>query len=424
MKASPGARSSAGAERAALTFPPGGIGQLSASNLDELLGEDTLGSGGVALSALELPLLAKQLSHLPGIAALATVNGLGGNAGVEQAMLHAIEQLAVDGEPVEELVGGFGLAVDFEEQLEATYEASARAHEPGAPETLEEAVEERLGRSPEEAIDEGLESLPLGELLSKLIGKAVHPEALVEALFVASDQEQLHEILGTALAGEAFVASTAGEAAAALAITPAELAQKLGRTPSQLPQSTVALFAPLHNGQQLGVFAAKQDLAFGLVGEAPPVEEEGEEGEEEEQENAGGAGPSKSGGSNPPAGAVTSSAPPAAAAIASTVPVAPASPQAPAGPAKVRIVGHRINGATLTLTLVVSGAGRLTVSGHGISTIHRALAQAGRASVKLHITRTAAASLHRRHRLKLALRASFAPASGAPSAAVATVTLV
>lgn len=148
----PGAPASASpyarVEPAALTLPPGGIGQLSASNLDELLGEGELGSTGVALSALEVPQLAKQLSHLPGITALATVDGLGAGAGVEQAMVRAIEQLAGEGELVEELVGGFGLALDFEEQLEASYEASARAHEAGAPETLEEAVEEALGRSP------------------------------------------------------------------------------------------------------------------------------------------------------------------------------------------------------------------------------------------------------------------------------------
>jgi hypothetical protein len=426
VNAARAAHAAGGATPATLAFPPGGIGQLSASNLDELIGEAELGSGGVALGVLEAPLLAKQLSRLPGIVALATVNGLGGSAGVEQAMLQAIEQLAGEGELVEELVGGFGLSLDFEEQLEAAYEASARAQEPGAPETLEEAVEEALHRSPEEAIDEGLESLTLGELLSKLIAKAAHPEVLTEALFAAVDQEELQEILGSALAGEPFVAATAGEAAAALAITPAELAEKLGKTPSQLPQSAVALFAALHDGQQLGVFAAKQGLAFGLVGEAPPVEEEPEEieeAEEEEQESAGGPGPAKSG-SNPPAGPDTSSGPVATAAISPTAPAAAAAPPQPAAvAAKVKVVAHKLSGAKLTLTLDVSAAGRLTVSGHGVSALHRTLAHAGRVSVKLHITRAAAASLHRNHRLKLALRASFAPASGTPSVATATVKL-
>ena len=42
----------AAADPAALTLPPGGIGQLSAPNLDELLGEGELGGDGVPLSAL------------------------------------------------------------------------------------------------------------------------------------------------------------------------------------------------------------------------------------------------------------------------------------------------------------------------------------------------------------------------------------
>ena len=108
--AAPAAGSGTGAGSAAIALPPGGIGQVSAENLDELLGEGELRPGGM-LSELEAPLLAKQLSHLPGIAALATVNGLGGSAGVEQAMLQAIEQLAEEGEEIEELVGGFGLAL-------------------------------------------------------------------------------------------------------------------------------------------------------------------------------------------------------------------------------------------------------------------------------------------------------------------------
>jgi hypothetical protein len=419
------ARAAAGP--AALTLPAGGIGQLSAPNLDELLGEGELGGEGVPLSALEAPLLTKLLSRLPGIPALATVNGLGGAAGVEAAMLHAIEQLAVDDELVEELVGGFGLAVDFEEQLEATYEASQAAHEPGAPETLEEAVEEALGKSPEEIIDEGLESLTLGELLSKAIAKAAHPTVLVQALFAACEQEELQEILGTELAGEPFVQATAAEAAAAIGITAAELAEKLGKAPAQLPEGSVALFAALHNGQQLGVFAAKQGLAFGLVGEAPPPEEEAEEAEEQEGEGAMGVGPpANTGGSNPPADSVVTNMPATTASLAPANPPATPAPAATVtagAPAKVRIVAHKVTSSAVTLIVQVAGAGRLTVGGHGLATVRRTTARAGRLTVRLRINRAAAALLHRHHRLKLAPRASFTPGSGAPSVATTTVTL-
>jgi hypothetical protein len=415
-----------GAEAAAITLPPGGIGQLSAQNLDELIGEDELGSTGVSATALEAPLLAKTLSHLPGITALATVNGLGGSAGVEQAMLRAIEQLAEEGELVEELVGGFGLALDFEEQLETLYEESEAAQQPGAPEDLEEAVEEALSRTPEEAIDEGLESLSLGEMLSKLIGKAAHPSDLVQALFAASDQEELEDILGSGLAGEAFTQATVAEAAAAIGITPAELAQTLGKTPTQLPETALALFTPLLNGQQLGVFAAKQGLAFGLVGEAPPPEEEPEEPEEEEEEeqepNNGGGRPGGSGTSNGSTASIE--APVATSASSSIAPAPPAAQTVTAPAARVRIVGHKVRGANVTLVLQLSAAGRLTVSGHGVQPLHRTLTHAGRVSVTLTATRAAAASLHRHHRLKLSLRAAFVPTLGAASVATSTVTLI
>jgi hypothetical protein len=44
--------------------------------------------------------------------------------------------------------------------------------------------------------------------------------------------------------------------------------------------------------------------------------------------------------------------------------------------------------------------------------------------VTLSVTRAASASLHSHHRLRLSLRASFAPALGAPSVATSTLTLL
>jgi hypothetical protein len=410
----------------ALSLPPGGIGEVSGENLDQLLGEGALGAGGVSLGTLEAPLLAKQLSRLSGISELAGVDGLGGDAGVEQAMLRAIETLAGEGELVEELVGGFGLVIDFEEQLEATYEASEAAHQPGAPETLEEAVEEALHRSPEEAIDEGLESVTLGEVLSTLLGKAAHPEALAEALFDATEPEELAELLGTTLSHEPFVRATAAEAAAAIGVTTAQLAEKLGKTSGQLPASAVALFTPLHNGQQLGVFAAKKGLAFGLVGEAPPSEEPDEVEEEPLEQPAGSAGEQpvgKSSGSAEAAGVSSGTPSASSASVASTA--APPVPKTTAPPAvaKIRILAHPVNGATVTLVLGVAGAGRLAVSGHGIAAIHRSISHAARLSVRLTTTRAAGSSLRKHHRLTLTLHVAFVPAAGAASVASTSVTL-
>jgi hypothetical protein len=418
-----GAGVGAGAGPAAITLPPGGIGQVSAENLDELLGEGELHPGSM-LSELEAPLLAKQLSHLHGIAELATVEGLGGSAGVEGAMLRAIEQLAEEGEEVEELVGGFALALDFEEQLETLYRESQAAHEPGAPETLEEAVEAALNRTPEEAIDEGLESLTLGELFSRLLGEAAHPEIVAATLLEAASEEGLHELLGSTPRYEPFATATAAEAAAAIGITRVELAEKLGKTPAQLPEGALALFTPLRDGRQLGFFAAKKGIAFGLVGEAPPPEEPEEEAEEEEpQTGSGDTSPGKSGGTstgNAPANASASS-------VSTPLPTGAPAPQRAPTPAvsaaRIRIVGHSVRRASVMLVLAVTAPGRLVVAGHGVKPAHRTLSHAGRFSVTLRATRAAAASLHSRHRLRLSLRASFSPTVGEPSVATSSITL-
>lgn len=423
-----GARTGSGADAgpAAITLPPGGIGQVSAENLDELLGEGELHPGSM-LSELEAPLLAKQLSHLHGIAELATVEGLGGSAGVEGAMLRAIEQLAEEGEEVEELVGGFSLALDFEEQLETLYQESQAAHEPGAPETLEEAVEAALNRTPEEAIDEGLESLTLGELFSRLLGEAAHPEIVAATLLEAASEEGLHELLGSTPRYEPFATATAAEAAAAIGITRVELAEKLGKTPAQLPEGALALFTPLRDGRQLGFFAAKKGIAFGLVGEAPPPEEpeepEEEAEEEEPQTGSGDTSPGKSSGTstgNAPASASASS-------VGTSMPAGAPAPQPAPAPAvsaaRIKIVGHSVRGASVTLVVQVAAPGRLVVGGHGVKPAHRTLTHAGRFSVTLSATRAAAASLHSHHHLRLSLRASFAPAVGEPSVATSTLTL-
>ncbi|MHB8234674.1 MAG: hypothetical protein ACYDHT_08480 [Solirubrobacteraceae bacterium] len=425
--ASPGAtpRAEAGAGPAAITLPPGGIGQVSAENLDELLGEGELRPGSM-LSELEAPLLAKQLSRLHGITELATVEGLGGSADVEGAILRAIEQLAEEGQEIEELVGSFALALDLEEQLERLYEESPAAHEAGAPEDLEEAVEQALHRTPEEAIDEGLESLTLGELFSHLLGEAAHPEVVAATLLEAADEEGLHELLGSTPRYEPFVTATAAEAAAAIGITRVELAEKLGKTPAQLPEGAPALFTPLRDGRQLGFFAAKKGVAFGLVGEAPPPEEEPEEGEEEGEEEpptgSGDTSPRKSGDTS--AGNATVSA--SASAVSAPLPGTPG-PQPAAAPAssvaRIRIVGHSVRGASVTLLVQVAAPGHLTIAGHGVKPARRTLAHAGRFSVTLGATRAAAASLRSHRRVRLSLHASFAPTVGEASVATTTFTL-
>lgn len=424
LGALPAAPASADAKPTAISLPSGGVGELPPGAMTELLGEAGLGTGGIALGALEAPLLARQLSNLPGIGDLATVDGLGGGEGIEQSLLAALGAMAEGDEPLEELVGGFGLAVDLEEQLEAAYEASEAREAPGAPESLEEAVEETLGRSPEEVIDEGLESLTLGELLSSLLSEAAHPGAVAGAIFSATDREELYELLGTTLSHEPFAEASVAEAASAIGVTPAELAEEVGKTPTELPETALALVVPLRNGQALGVFAADKGLAFALIGAAPPAEEEAEE---EASESEGGSEvPAGSGAPSSAAGSGQSPSASTAASTTSATTLAPAATPLPAArpsAGKVRIIGRRTKGSTVTLVVQVPAGGRLTLTGRGLRPVHRAIVRAGRVSVKLSATRAAVASLRRHHHLTLDVRASFDPASGQRSSTTATVKL-
>ena len=244
-------------------------------------------------------------------------------------------------------------------------------------------------------------------------------------LLEAADEEELHELLGSTPRYEPFVSSTAAEAAAAIGITRVELAEKLGKTPGQLPEGALALFTPLRDGRQLGFFAAKKGVAFGLVGEAPPTEEQPQE-EAEEEEPQSGSGDTlsnRSGAStvgNAPAIASTSTA----SAPATTGVTAPHPAPPTVSATRVEIVGHRTRGATLTWIVRVPAPGKLTVAGHGVKSAHRTLAHAGRFSVTLSTTRAAAASLHSHRRVRLSLRASFAPTLGAPSVATSTFAVI
>jgi hypothetical protein len=399
--------------------------------LERVLGEVSLGPGGVPLATLEPATLTSLLLVLPGIDELATVRGMGVSAGVKEAVEKAIEEMAADEEPLEELVGGFGFAADLEEQLEAAWEQPTEA---GAPETFEEAVEEALHKTPEEVIDDGLESVTLGELLSSLLGQAAHPSALAGAIFAAAEQEELQELLGTALTGEPFAQATVAEGAASVGVTPAELAEKVGKTPAELPESAAMFATPLKNGQALGVFVAAQGLAYALIGTAPPPQEEPEEPHEEPGEEPGNEeepieseGGSSGSGTSAGSGNDSGQGSTATAAIAPSPPATAPSPTprlVAEGAAEVRILAHRIRGSAITLVLRVPGPGRLTLGGNGLRAVHRSVSHAERLSVRLSATRAALASLHDAHRrLTIRVRVSFAPVSGPRSAATSIVKL-
>jgi hypothetical protein len=396
------------ADSSPAVLPAGGVAVVSPAALDELLGEAPLGAGGVPLSALEVPLLSKRLIALPGISTLKSVNGLGGTKGVEGAIVAALGELADERQSLAELVGEDELATDLEEQLEAVYEKSKFAKEHEEVE-FEEAVEKALSKGPEEVIDEGLNTLSLSTLLSRLLAEAVHPAALIGAVFAAVEPEELEELLGTTVSDEPFTSTKVSPVAAELGVTPAELAEKLARQPAELPGTAIALLEPLTNGQVLGVFGAGDGLAFGLIGTRPVSEEP-------EPEPIGGSNP---GASKTPA--LTTSTPAA-------VSPAPAPPvftfgSAPAATAKLKILSHKVRGATVTLALQIPAAGKLTVRGPGVRSYRHTIARAEHVTIKLTASSAGAAALRRHHRLTVRLRASFRAASGASSTATVTVQL-
>jgi hypothetical protein len=89
---------------------------------------------------------------------------------------------------------------------------------------------------------------------------------------------------------------------------------------------------------------------------------------------------------------------------------------------KVAVVSAKVKGATASLTVQVPAAGRLVVSGASLKQAHIILKRAGNATVQVSPSRAGLASLHRHHRLKVELNASFRPSTGANSSASTTVT--
>jgi hypothetical protein len=431
---------------AAIFLPPGGVTELSASEGVAVLGDAQLGEGGVPLSALEAPVLVGFFAGRPGISDLAGLSALGGAEGVKQALTGAIGQLADDGLPVEELVGPWELALDLEEQLEAAYEESEAAAQPGAPETLEELVEQELGRTPAELIDEGT-SLGLGELLSAWLGEAADPAGLTGALFAAVDPTEVEGLAEAELGGQPFTLADVAETAAAVEMTAAELAQALGQTTSELPEGARALLAPLSDGRWLGVFVGGKGLSFGAFGpsaQEEPVEEPEEEAEEESgEEEGGGLEEGEHGGGTPPPGEPAPGGGPSGggssggtstpgtgqgplAAAASSTPASVATSPAPAAPAtlaRVKILKSRARGATLKLVLSVPSAGTLVLRGKGLRTVRHTSTGPRRITIELHATSAVSASVRSHRRVKIKLQASFTPSAGAVSSAAAIVVL-
>ena len=108
---------------------------------------------------------------------------------------------------------------------------------------------------------------------------------------------------------------------------------------------------------------------------------------------------------------------------ASTTFIGPGNPGAPAAPGTVTLLGTKGHGSTFTVRVLVSGKGRISITGTGIVTSFRSAAAAGTYNVRVRLTSTQKRALKHNHRLRLRLHVKFVPAGGQPSTAMAFVTV-
>ncbi|HEV7494892.1 hypothetical protein [Baekduia sp.] len=82
---------------------------------------------------------------------------------------------------------------------------------------------------------------------------------------------------------------------------------------------------------------------------------------------------------------------------------------------KVKVIGHPAKGASFLVTVKVPRAGRITITGAGVSAARKSVSKPGTYRLRVTLTAKEKRVLKRRHTLKLRLRVAFAPAGGGAS---------
>jgi hypothetical protein len=306
------------------------------------------------------------------------------------------------------------------------------------------------GLSPNEIV-EALNPAQLNELLGNLTGGepagSLTSEDLSQLLSslkskLSGEQLETAESILSGLAGVSLSPTTVGTLAEQAGMTSEALAEEVGTNAEQLPAAAPALQGALGSeGPVLGVVKGASGLAVALLPKALKGTE-GAEGGNGGGENGGNGnngnngengrggligGGSVNGGPGANGGSGANGAPGGAGAGTTsllTVPSAGAPPRPTAAKklAKVRIVSHRVKGTVATIVLQVPAAGRLTLSGKGVSSSAHNAAGAKRLTLKVTLNRAGTASLRRRHnRLPVRLTVHYKSTSGQSSSATATV---
>jgi hypothetical protein len=378
------------------------VSALTPQAAQELLAQIPVGGSGVPAVDLEVPQLAKVIAELPGIDALPSVSGLGGQAGLEAALREALDKLLAGGQlPLGELLSPQALSGELVKALEEA------THLPVA-----ELIETLSLGSPEAVLGEGLGSTNLSELLAKLLGASANPTQLLDQLLEGLNPATLEGLIGSLPTGGPAQSLDLAELAAALSKTPQELAEALGQTLTTLPETAQAATQALANGDELALVKGLEGLNFGLV-----------ERTTEGAGNGGGSGSNATGADGGNGGA------PAPTTIIISTP-ASSTPSATATPAsattgKVKIISDKVKGNKATLVVQVPSAGRLTLSGNGFEKVTQETSKAERMTVHTTLTKARAASLRKHHRRKTSIKltSTFVPVSGHSSAASATVSV-
>ena len=87
-------------------------------------------------------------------------------------------------------------------------------------------------------------------------------------------------------------------------------------------------------------------------------------------------------------------------------------------------VRGKVKGTTATISVLAPAKGKIVAAGFGLKGARKSAAKAGTYKLKVSLTAKEKRLLHRRHKLKLKLRVSFAPASGHGSIAMVRLTFV
>ncbi len=360
---------------AAQASPAATVTPVPAGEVEALLGKTPLG-------ALTAGKLAETVSRLEGFEHLEA-------AKVQEALEKVIAELTGKGASLEELLRGEG-AAKLEQKL----------HEVLGPVAVK--LEELLGGNPRTKLEEILHSAGASELIGKLLGGSPEPQALIAQILQAIGPERLQGLVGSALTGEPFVRSTLEELAHRLATTSEALAGQFGKTVEQLPGSSLALTAPLKNGETLGVLNAARGVTLGTIKSV--TETVGATG--------GTGGPGASG-------------TPGATVTVTTTSATPSTKGSVAGAkaGKLRVISHKVKHANATIVLEVPGAGRLAAGGRGIHSISRETAQAERVTIHPSLTRAGSSSLRKHHRrLKVPVKVTFRQVGGPTSTVTVPLT--